>query len=819
MSDQLATFVNVILPLPLPRLYTYRVLREHEAVIQVGCRVVVQFGSKRMYVAIVQQIHHQPPAGYEAKYVVDVLDEVPLVTENMMQFWHWMSTYYLCSLGEVMNAALPSSLKPESKTIVVFNPEGDLADSELSDREYLIVEALSREGSLTVDEVMEIVQLKNIFPLLKSLYLKGIILMQETVEETYKPRFTTCIKLTEAFDEENALRILFDELEKHEKQLHALIAYIQLKHELTHIEKKVLLSRSGVSDSSLKTLIKKGVFELYTQQIDRIAAKHEPAEEPFTLNTYQQQAYDELATGFKTHDVALLHGITSSGKTHIYVKLIDEQLRQGKQTLLLLPEIALTSQIIHRVQKHFGSQAIAFHSRFSSNERYELWNKVKSGEAKIVIGARSAIFLPFQSLGLVIVDEEHEQSYKQHDPAPRYHARDAAIMLAHIHQCKTLLGSATPSFESYYNTQQNRYALVELKQRHGNIELPKIELANLAEEKRVKTMHGHFTHVLYEAIEQALQHNEQVILFQNRRGYAPILECEMCRFIPRCKNCDISMTYHKYNDSLKCHYCGYSVPKMTSCAACGSHQLELKGIGTEKIEDEIGLFFPHARTIRLDLDSTRTKHGHTEIIRAFEAREADIMVGTQMLSKGLDFGAVSVVGVINADQLLYFPDFRAHERAYQLLTQVSGRAGRKQKQGRVIIQTSVPHHHVLHEIATHHFNELYANEIEQRRQFGYPPFTRLIHVDVKHKEYSVAAKAAFELKQLLYPKMGEGVVGPETPYVGRIKNLYIKELLIKLNRDRKNLAETKQFIKYCTDQVLQNTAFKGCIITLNVDPL
>lgn len=819
LSDSLAIFVHVVLPLPLQKLYTYRVPQVLEDQASRGKRVVVQFGKKKLYAGIITDVHNTPPQGYEAKYILDVLDEVPLVSEAMLHFWEWMSHYYMCTLGDVMQAALPAAFKPESQTSVSLNPEFDLqAATDLTDHEYLLVEALTKQEIITIDELMEIVQLKNVFPLIKTLFNKGAILIHEELQQAYKPRFITCVRLVEAYTSEAAQEELYRLLEKKTAQLNLLLAYHMMKPETPDVLKNALLERSGTTDSPLKTLVTKGIFELYQMQIDRLPV-HDAVSETFTLNDAQLETFKSVKEQFNTHDVVLLHGITSSGKTHLYVKLIEEQITLGKQVLMLLPEIALTSQIILRIRKYFGDEAIAFHSRFTQNERVELWHKVKANTVKVIIGARSAVFLPLEHLGLVIVDEEHETSYKQQDPAPRYHARDAAIYLSHIRGCKTLLGSATPSFESYYNAQQGKYGFSHLSKRFGEIDLPQISTANLAEEQRVKTMHGHFTSVLHDKITQALSRQEQVILFQNRRGYAPVIECQQCHHVPRCKNCDISLTYHKYNDSLKCHYCGYSIPRMKNCVACASPILDLKGLGTEKIEDELHVFFPEARVARLDLDAAKGKNGHTDIIKSFEAHEADILVGTQMLSKGLDFGNVSVVGVINADQLLYFPDFRAFERAFQLLTQVSGRAGRQHKQGQVVIQTSVPNHHVITEVINHRYEDLYANAIEERKQFFYPPFSRLIKLIIKHKEQAVAHQAAFDVYQQIYKRLGEHLIGPESPHVSRVKNYYIMEILVKLDRDSKYLNASKKFIADAIRLTVQKDSFKRAYIYADVDPV
>lgn len=815
--EPLAIFIDVILPLSLPRLYTYRVPADLEQDIAVGKRVAVQFGKRKVYAAIIHRIIETPPKDYEAKYILDVLDEEVIISPPLLKFWEWMASYYMCTLGDVMNAALPASFRLESTTLIRLNTDCDLSQIELSDKEFLIAEALTVREELNMDQLMEIVQQKNIFPLLKSLYLKEVIILSEELKEMYKPKLATCIRLTEAYAEESMLETLFQQLEKQPKQTDALLAYLQVQKQGIPLTKAELLQKSGISESSLKTLIKKNVFELYTIQIDRLNME-EVEQLPFALNPLQEKAYEQIQEAFQTKEVVLLHGVTSSGKTHVYVKLIEDALRKGKQALLLLPEIALTSQIVARVQRYFGSQAASFHSKYSQNERFELWNKIHSGEIKVVIGARSAIFLPFKALGLIVVDEEHESSYKQQDPAPRYHARDAAMVLAGFWQCKTILGSATPSFESYHNARSERFGLVTLRQRFGEIEMPEMITANLAEETRVKTMKGHFTSVLFAEIEQALQRNEQVILFQNRRGYAPVLECQHCHWTPHCTNCDINLTYHKYIDALKCHYCGYTQKVPQNCHACGSHLLNLKGLGTEKVEDELGIFFPTARVARLDLEATKTKHGHEQIIRSFENHEADILVGTQMLSKGLDFDKVSIVGVINADQLLYFPDFRAHERAYQLLTQVSGRAGRKHKKGKVIIQTSVPQHHVIQEMIHQRYEPLFVNETEERKRFGYPPYFRLVKLIVKHKDYATAQQASQHLRDLLHRRLGENIIGPESPYVSRIRNLYIKEMLIKIDRNASYLSELKRFIREQMTITLNQPEFKRIILYADVDP-
>jgi primosomal protein N' (replication factor Y) len=819
-SNHLATFIDVIVPLHVPLTYTYRVMREQESALSVGKRVAVQFGAKKVYAAIIHHIHHQPPAKYEAKYILDILDESPTIDERGLKFWQWIADYYMCHLGETMQAALPSSLKMQSQTCVVLNDTHVLEETELSEKEHLIVDVLLKKGSMLVDEVAELVQLKNVFTLLKSLYTKGIVVLQEQVDERYKPKLVTCIGLNELYTEsETAMQNLFAQLEKKEPQINLLLAFLHLKNEHINIDKKLLLQKSGASDSTLQTLIKKEVFFKYDLQVDRLQYEPGTKTEPFELNEWQKIAFEQIKSQCNVKDVILLHGITSSGKTHIYVKLIEEQLSLGKQILFLVPEIALTSQMIARVSKYFGEECMSYHSKYSANERAEIWQKVKSGTINLIIGARSALFLPFNQLGLIIVDEEHETSYKQHDPAPRYNARDAAIVLAHYHRCKTILGSATPSFESYYNANNGKYGLVKLDQRHGNIKLPEIVTANIAEDKRTKKMTGSFTQLLMEEMTAALHKGEQVILFQNRRGFAPIYECDDCHHVVKCTSCDISLTYHKYNDSLKCHYCGYTIPRMVNCEACGSHKVELKGLGTEKIEDELSAIFPEARVLRLDWESTRSKSGHAEIIHRFHAHEADILVGTQMLSKGLDFPGVSLVGVINADQLLHFPDFRAHERAYQLLTQVSGRAGRSKKQGKVIIQTNMPNHAVIQSVINQEYEALYTESINERKEFAYPPFTRLITLRIKDKDNKIVHGCAQLLFERLHQKLKSELIGPQSPAISRIKNYYIREILVKIDKQSMSISQVKQFINQCITYTLDQREFKRCIIQADVDPI
>jgi primosomal protein N' (replication factor Y) len=820
MEDQFATFINVILPLNLQQVYTYRVPKEWESEIEIGKRVAIQFGAKKVYAALIYQIHHQPPKTYEAKYIYSVIDETPIIEPKHFLFWEWISKYYLCSLGDVMQVALPAAFKLESETSIVANPSFELQDTVLDDKEYLVYEALELRHELSLADISEILQLKNVFPILKSMVKKGVILLKEELEEKYKERKLTCIQLAAAFKSDEALKDLFDSIGKSEKQLNILMAYLHLKqiNPQQDIDKALLVKTCNGTLAPLATLIKKGVFETYQISVDRLQINATPVQ-TFELNDAQEIALQAIQKSWETKDIVLLQGVTGSGKTHVYVRLIQEQLALGKQVLFLLPEIALTSQIIKRIRKFFGEACISYHSKYNDQERVEIWQGVKEAKYQVIIGARSSIFLPFRDLGLIIVDEEHEGSYKQQDPAPRYHARDASLVLAHLHGCKTILGSATPSLEVYYQALQGKYGKVMLDARFHDIAMPLIETANIAEERRVKSMLSEdIGKQLFEAITVALNRNEQVILFQNRRGYAPFLSCNTCEWTPKCQHCDISLTYHKYIDSLKCHYCGYTQQQPTSCHACGSKHLTLKGVGTEKVEDELKVLFPTARIARLDLDAAKTKHGHEEIIRSFEEKQFEILVGTQMLSKGLDFEHVSLVGVINADSLLSFPDFRAHEKALQLLMQVGGRAGRKHSRGNVVIQTSMPNHFVLQVLQQNKYETLVERELEERQKFAYPPFYRLIKLVLKHRDYKTVEQAALRLKYLLNGEISAQILGPESPHVSRIRNFYIKEILIKINRNNPDLEAVKKTIRNKMNALGEEKVFRSVIVYADVDP-
>ena len=791
-------FIDVILPIPIQRTFTYSVTEEEANFLQKGMRVAVSFGKSKMYSALVLNIHQTKPTLYEAKEIHQILDEVPLVNERQLQFWKWISSYYICSLGDVYRAALPSAFLLESETIINKNEEFT-DDSNLTDDEFLIHEALQHQSQLTIHQVIAILGKQKVMPIVNSLIKKEAITIKEEIYEQYKPKLVKYVRLHANYSSDDSLGKLLEELSRAKKQREAVLGFFQLSTSKKPIKAKDLEGKANVSATILKSLVTKNIFEFYEIQTDRIQFNGD-TNDLKKLNEFQEKALSEIKETFVEKDVTLLHGITSSGKTEVYTKLIQEVLDQGKQVLFLLPEIALTTQIITRLQFYFGEQISVFHSKYSMNERVEVWNNVLENKpkARIVLGARSSIFLPFSNLGLIVVDEEHETSYKQFEPSPRYNARDSAIVLAKIHKAKILLGSATPSLESFFNAQQKKYGFVALNRRHGNVQLPKIELINVKEKQRKKEMKGHFSDRLLKLIQEALDLKEQVILFQNRRGFSPVVECKTCGVSPQCPNCDVSLTYHKFRNELRCHYCNYQRSMPNSCGACGSNTLDNKGFGTEQIELELTQLFPDHKIGRMDLDTTRGKYGYQKIIGAFEAREIDVLVGTQMLSKGLDFDNVTLVGILNADSMLNFPDFRAHERAYDMMVQVSGRAGRNKKQGNVAIQTYNPFHQILQQVSTTSYTEMYKEQLQERWQYKYPPYYRLIKITLKHKDYNKVDSGVNWLFKALSSSFGEHVLGPTAPAVSRIRNQYIKNIVIKIP-PKQNLAQTKKQLQKIKD--------------------
>lgn len=817
-NDRQTLFVEVILPLAIAKNYTYRVPFELNNAVEIGKRVVVQFGKSKLYTAIIYSVGDMAPEKYEAKYIIDILDDKPIVNERQLSFWKWLADYYLCHIGEVMNAALPAALKLASETKIVLNTEFEYDKATLNDKEYLIVDALEIQPELSVSDIVKLLGQKTVMPLLRILFEKNIIHISEEVSDKYKPRRRTFITLNPVYQNQELMKELFAILERAPKQSDALLAYIQLSRKQKHISKTELTEASGAGAAAIKALIDKEVFIADERIVSRLSIGEEELDENFVLSGSQRGALKSINEQFTQKDVVLLHGVTSSGKTQIYIRLIEQMLATGRQVLYLLPEIALTTHIVERLRHHFGNHIGVYHSRFNDNERVEVWQKVLNGDYRIVLGARSSVFLPFENLGLIIVDEEHESSYKQYDPAPRYNARDASIFLGHLHSSKVLLGSATPSFESYYNAKTNKYGLAELHERFGGVKLPEIQVVSIVTETKQKTMQSHFTSVLMLDIEQALLKKEQVILFQNRRGYAPVVICKTCAYTPKCINCDVTLTYHKSSSKLHCHYCGYREDTPTICPACGSAHLEHKGFGTEKVEDELTMLLPDARIRRMDLDTTRSKMAFQNILNDIEEKKIDILVGTQMVAKGLDFPDITVIGIINADSLLKYPDYRANERSFQLLAQVSGRAGRRAKQGKVVIQTYDPTHRVIGQVIRNDYKELYETEIIERKAFKYPPFYRIIQLDIKHKVPEQLYMQAQYLGGELRKHFGDRVIGPEAPLINRIRNYYIQSITLKFEKDTVSIAKAKTILQDVLVQFQTTKLSKGCIVQPDVDP-
>ena len=782
-------------------------------------RVSIPFGKSKIYTGLVETIHNEQPLVYEAKQIHQILDEAPLVTTVQLKHWHWMAKYYLCSTGEVMRAALPNAFILESETVITKNHGTTTNEQELKDDEFMVFEALEHQTSLKIQDLMSILDKKNVLPIIKRLLDKGVITVQEEIYEKYKPKLVRYVKLAPGFSSEKGLHELLDELSRAPKQREVVMSLFSISAKTKKpIKVSDLSSESDASSNIIKALIDKAVLEEYHIQTDRVLYEGDENDPSKQLNEHQEKALTEVSEAFKLQDIVLLHGVTSSGKTEIYVKLIEDQLNRGKQVLYLLPEIALTTQLVDRLQNYFGGKVAVFHSKYSTNERVEVWNNVLANapNAQIILGARSSVLLPFKNLGLVIVDEEHETSYKQFDPAPRYHARDTAIVLANLFKAKTLLGSATPSLESYYNVQQKKYGLVELNHRFNDVLMPDIELIDIKDKQKRKQMRGHFSDRLIEEIEETLKEGHQIILFQNRRGFSPIVECSTCGHSPQCPNCDVSLTFHQYKDQLRCHYCGYNVIMHKVCEACGSVELDSKGFGTEQIEQEAKVLFPEKTIARMDLDTTRGKYGYEKIITALEQGEIDILVGTQMLTKGLDFRNVKLVGIMNADNMLNFPDFRAHERSYHLMAQVSGRAGRTRERGKVLIQTYNPYHRILQQVSINNFKQMYTEQMEDRQVYKYPPIYRMIKITLKHKDYQKVNVGADWYAKSLRTVFGEYVLGPEFPPVARIRNQYLKHILVKIPQ-KQSLGKTKEAILKINQSFLSVKDFRPIRVILNVD--
>ena len=823
-------FIDVILPLSLPNLFTYRLPEELNDAIQIGQRAVVPFGrGGKLYSALVKNIHNSPPTEYQAKYVESLLDDAPIVNKKQLKHWDWIADYYIANPGDVFNAALPGALKLASETKILLNADFDKENiSQLNDNEYLIFEALEVRNILSLQEISEILNIKNVHKVVKALIEKRAIVVEEDLKRKYKPKLIPFVKLTEFANDEKNLEQIFNDITRAKKQLDTLMSFIKLNDRYNDTPKEVkkleLQNSTSVTSSLINEMVKKNIFEIYEVAVDRIGKYQNELIGEKTLNEHQAKALSEIKTEFKDKEVVLLHGVTSSGKTEIYIKLIQEAIAKGEQVLYLLPEIALTTQLIVRLQKVFGDVIGVYHSKFNENERVEVWNKVlefkqtQSSRFQIVMGARSSMFLPFSNLGLIIIDEEHENSFKQYQPAPRYNARDASIVLANIHKAKVLMGSATPAVETYWNAKDGKYGLVEMTKRHGGVQLPEVLCADIKEATRKKKMKSHFSPLLMEHMEEAFKNKEQVILFQNRRGYAPFLLCEECGHVPECKNCDVSLTYHKYQNQLKCHYCGTSKQMPKTCGACGSPRVTLKGFGTEQIEEELGLYFPKIKVSRMDADTTRTKNAYHNLITDFEEGNIDVLVGTQMVTKGLDFDNVSIVGILNADNMLNFPDFRAFERSYQLMSQVSGRAGRKTKRGKVIIQSYEPYHPIIRQVIDHDYLGMYNDELVQRKKFKYPPYQRIIHFTLKHRDRDVLNEGAREFTNNLIAQFGDRVLGPDFPVISRIKNQYIKNAMLKVER-KISVTKTRELVMEVKNNFEATSQYKSVRITIDVDPM
>ncbi|MDA9056389.1 primosomal protein N' [Flavobacteriaceae bacterium] len=812
-------FIDVILPLSLERNFTYAITKAEADFIIRGVRVAVPFGKNKVYTGIVYDIHKNEPIAYEAKSIHSILDECPVVNQFQFKLWEWMSSYYLCSMGEIMRAAMPNAFLLESETIISLNPSTEFDVNSLKDDEYLVCEALQLQSSLKVDEINAIIDRKNSFPVLKRLLDQKVIALEQELSEKYKPKLIRCVRLHPNYQHENALQELVETLKSAAKQREIVLSYFSLANATKQIKVSDLKTKSKATSTQIKTLIDKNVFEEYHYQTDRIQFQDPEDDASTELNSYQETALEEIDDLFEAKNIVLLHGVTSSGKTEIYVKMIESILAEGKQALYLVPEIALTSQLVQRLQKYFGNQIAVYHSRYSQNERLEVWNHVlnQSDNARVVIGARSSVFLPFSNLGLVIVDEEHEQSYKQFDPSPRYHARDTAIVLAALFKAKTLLGSATPSLESFYNaTKENKFGYVAITKRFNNVLMPEIELVDLTDKYKRKRMTGHFSDRLIAEIKETLEAESQVILFQNRRGYSPVVSCNTCGHTPECPNCDVSLTFHQYRNQLRCHYCSHTMAMQQFCGACGGVEIDSKGFGTEQIQEEIEAIFPEAKVARMDLDTTRGKYSYDRIIASFENKEVDILVGTQMVTKGLDFRHVKLVGVLNADQLINFPDFRAHERSFQLLQQVSGRAGRTDERGKVVIQTYNPHHTILQQVSINDYESMFVEQLEDRRIYKYPPYCRIIKLTLKHKDYNKVNEGAEWLAVSLRHVFKENVLGPEFPVVSRIRNQYHKNILLKIPQNQ-SLVKTKSVLQKIKMSFSSTRDFRAVRLLINVD--
>ena len=817
-------FAETLLPLALPGTYTYRIPDGMR--LSIGMRVLVPFGRKKIFTAIVMSLHDREPKGYDVKEILGTLDDKRIVRHPQLDFWHWIADYYLCTEGEVYKAAVPSGLKVESETTISVNPDFEESEpGQLTDHERVILDFTAQRGRVQIAEIARATGFKTVERNVSHLLDMDALHVSERVIDNYRPKTEACVRLAIAREDEAKLHQFFDQLKRAPKQESLLLAYLDMSRwlqsgDVKEVSKENLLKRAGVSGAVLHEAVKRGLFEIYKKEINRFSELGSVLEEPPTLSEEQQRAYTEIHQSMRQHAITLLHGVTSSGKTSVYMHLINDALKLGKQVLYLVPEIALTTQLTRRLRRVFGDRLLIYHSKFSDNERVDIWKRLlESSEPCVVIGVRSSVFLPYSNLGLVIVDEEHDSSYKQQDPAPRYNGRNAALVLAQMHGAKTVLGSATPAIEVYHLALEGRYGLVKLMTRYGDIQMPEVKVIDTLDARKRREMNGLFSNELIANCRKALQNGEQVILFQNRRGYSPMVRCKECGWVPKCENCDVSLTYHKHSRSLVCHYCGYTIPLPDLCPACQLPGIEIIGYGTERIEDDIDAIFPGEKISRMDLDTTRSKNSYDRIIDEFSAHRTNILVGTQMVTKGLDFDAVSIVGILNADTMINFPDFRSHERAFDMLEQVSGRAGRAHKQGQVIIQTSQPDHDVIKFVQSHDYEGFYEHELADRRQFNYPPFTKVINIYLKHREDATLGELAVRYSGLLRQVFGQRVLGPMAPFVSRVQNLYIRQITLKMETAA-SMTKVKKILRDLYEQMIASDArMKAVRLYYDVDPV
>lgn len=812
-------FAEVIIPLYLPRTLTWSIPDALLERVKIGCRVEVPLGNQKRYAGIVKQLHQTIPVGFQPKPVLQVLDDEPIVTEVQLQLWNWIARYYMCSEGEVMLAALPTHLKLSSETLLQFNEDHGYEPTDLTDREYLVSEALDIKKELKLSEVQKLLDTVHVMPVVKKLIEKGICVAWEAMQEKYKEKKETYIRLHPKYQDEAELEKLVNEWSRAPKQLDLLLAYLHFSKTEGEVTKPGLLKKANVTAAVLEGLVKKNVLIQDLRQVDRLPTLPKELSLSFNLSNSQTKALEAIKSSFEKHSVCLLHGVTGSGKTNLYLHLMAETIRNGQQCLYLLPEIALTAQIVRKLQLHLGGHVAVYHSKFNANERVELWNKVRTSEVQVIVGSRSALFLPFKNLSLIIVDEEHDPSYKQQEPPPRYHARDAAIYYATQLNAKVLLGSATPSLESYFNARQNKYGLVEMTERFGDLNLPEIELIDMKAIQPNERQGMVISPAMRKAISETLLAGKQVIVFQNRRGYTPYQVCSSCGWIPKCSQCDVSLTFHKSSHKLQCHYCGTSYPVVKTCIQCGKQHFHQRSFGTEHLQEALEAQLPDATVARMDTDSVKGKHSHDNLIKQFEEQKIDILAGTQMVVKGLDFDQVGLVGIPDADGILHFADFRVNERAFQLIEQVSGRAGRKGETGKVIIQLSDTQHPLLPLLRNHDYKGFYEKEIISRKEFFYPPFSRIIILQAKHKDQSVCRHAMQFIVDFLKTKYPTNITGPSEPGIARIRNLYIMECMLKLPPNAQLLNECKTYIRMAITEMMTHDTYKRVWVTADVDAM